>query len=136
MSRETVKVLLLGESEKGSSYLAWHLEHHGCLCWFAKSTDDASPLFDTYKFQLVLSSKPLDQADAMIARLGESNCNLFCCYPAEESCWWLPVLANGKECRGEPALRPSEFVSALGQIVSEIAATESERVLACLIHEG
>ena len=120
MCQESVKVLLLGESEKGWSYLAGHLEHHGCHCWFAKSTEEALTLFDGHNFQLVLSTKPLHLANAIVARLGKSNCSAFYCCPVESGCWWLPVVSHGKECLSAPALRPSEFVIALDQIVREI----------------
>ena len=120
MSQRSVRVLVLGESEKGSSYLARFLEQRGCNCWFAKSVEEGLKLFESYKFQLVLSTRPLRLANAMIAQLGESSCSVFHCEPVEDGCWWLPLVDHGKRCFGAPALRPSEFVSALGQIVSEI----------------
>ena len=123
MSEEGVKVLLLGESEKGWSYLAQRLEQRGCHCWFAKSTEEALALFDQHKFQLVLSTKPLRLTNAIVARLGETNCSVFYCCPVENGCWWLPVVTHGKECLGAPALRPSEFVIALDQIVKEVEVT-------------
>jgi hypothetical protein len=123
MSHECVKVLLLGESEKGWSYLKRRLEQNGCHCWFAKSTEEALTLFDEQNFQLVLSTKPLPLANTMITRLEESNCSAFCCYPVEDGCWWLPIVNHGKECLGAPALRASEFVSALAGIIKEIEMT-------------
>lgn len=120
MSQDSVRVLLLGESEMGSSYLARFLEQRGCNCWFAKSTEEGLTLFDRYKFQLVLSTKPLRLANAMVAALGDSSCSVFYCQPVEDGCWWLPLIDHGKKCLGAPALRPSEFVSALGRIVREI----------------
>jgi CheY-like chemotaxis protein len=118
-----VKVLLLGESEKGWSYLVRRLEQNGCHCWFAKSVEEALALFDANNFQLVLSTKPLRLANAIVARLGESNCSAFYCCPVESGCWWLPVVNHGKECLGAPALRPSEFVSTLDGIVRDIEMT-------------
>jgi hypothetical protein len=120
MSRQSVRVLVLGESEKGSSYLSRFLEQRGCNCWFATSTEEGLTLFEKYNFQLVLSTKPLRSANAMVARLGESNCSVFYCQPVEDGCWWLPLVDHGRKCLGAPALRPSEFVSALGQLVTEI----------------
>lgn len=127
MSQGTVRVLLLGGSEKSSSFLAWHLERHGCHCWFATSPEEALALFERYNFQLVLSTKPLRLANAMVARLGESRCNVFYCQPVEDGCWWLPLVDHGKKCMGSPALRPSEFVSALDQIVREIRSAALAR---------
>jgi hypothetical protein len=123
MSQDSFRVLILGESEKGSSYLAWHLEHHGCQCWFARSTEEALALFGRYKFQLVLSTKPLRLANTMVARLEESSCSVFYCQPVEDDCWWLPLMDHGRKCMGAPALRPSEFVSVLDQLVGEIEST-------------
>jgi hypothetical protein len=123
MCQESVKVLLLGESEKGSSYLARCLEHHGCRCWFAKSTEDALALLDEHNFQLVLSTNPLHLASAIVERLEKSNCSAFCCCPVENGCWWLPAVNHGKECLGAPALRPSEFLGELDHIVREIETT-------------
>ena len=119
MRRNIVRVLLLGESEKGSSFLARFLEQRGCHCWFASSTEEGLTLFGRYKFHLVLSTRPLRQANSMVARLGESSCSVFYCQPVEDGCWWLPLVDHGRKCLGAPALRPSEFVSALGQIVNE-----------------
>jgi hypothetical protein len=120
MSQQSVRVLVLGESEKGSSHLARFLEQRGCNCWFAKSAEEGLRLLDTYKFQIVLSTRPLPQANPMVARLAESRCTVFCCQPVEDGCWWLPLVDHGKKCLGAPALRPSEFVGTLGQIVKEI----------------
>jgi hypothetical protein len=120
MSQQSVRVLLLGESEKGSSFLARFLEQRGCNCWFAKSAEEGLTLFDKYKFQLVLSTRPLRLANPMVARLGESSCSAFYCQPVEDGCWWLPLVDHGKKCLGAPALRPSEFVSTLDQIVRGI----------------
>ena len=125
MSQECAKVLLLGESEEGWSYLAWHLEHQGCDCWLAKSTEHALSLLDRQKFQLVLTTRPLPLANRIIERLEELNCSVFYRYPVGDGCWWLPAVDHGKECLGATALRPREFVSALDQIVREIEATAS-----------
>jgi len=123
MSQECVKVLLLGESQEDWSHLALHLEHQGCDCWLAKSTEDALSLLDRQKFQLVLTAKPLLLANAIVERLEELNCSVFYRYPVGDGCWWLPAMDRGKECLGATALRPREFVSALNQIVRETEAT-------------
>ena len=123
MNQESVRVLLLSEREMGVSYLKRYLEQRGCKCWFAQSEEESLALFEKYKFQLVLSTLPLRLANAIIARLRETRCSLFFCQPVEDSCWWLPLVDHGKKCLGAPALRPSEFVSTLDQIVREIEIT-------------
>ena len=125
MSKECVKVLLLGGSEEDWSYLAFHLEDKGCDCWLAKSTEHALSLLDGQMFQLVLTTKPLPLPNRTIERLGELNCSVFYRYPVGDGCWWLPAVNHGKECLGATALRSREFVSTLDQIVREIGATAS-----------
>jgi hypothetical protein len=119
MIQTNVNVLLLGESESGFSYLLRRLQERGCHCSFATSAEEALALFDRHAFHLILSTSPLHQANPSIALLGESNCNAFYCYPVEDGCWWLPLVRRGQECEA-PALRPSEFVSLLDQLVRDI----------------
>jgi hypothetical protein len=123
MSEDSVKVLLLGESEAGWFYLARRLEQNGCHCWFVRSTEEAVKLLDGEGFRLILSTKPLHLANSVIARMGELNCSAYYCCPVENGCWWLPVVTHGKKCLGAPAMRPSEFVGALDQIVREAETT-------------
>ncbi len=120
MIQARVNVLLLGESERGSSYLLRRLQERGCHCSFATSAEEALALFDRHAFHLILSTSPLHQANPSIALLGESNCSAFYCYPVEDDCWWLPLVRRGQECEAVPALRPSEFFSLLDQLVREI----------------
>lgn len=123
MSQQDVKVLLLGENEKGSSHLKLRLEQHGCHCWYAKSTEEALALLDGNEFQLVLITQPLRDGNAIVERLAELDCSLFYSYLVEDGCWWVPVVKHGKKCLGVPALRPSEFFIALDQIIRESEAT-------------
>ena len=125
MSEECVKVLLLGEGEEDWSNLALLLEDQGCDCWLAKSTEDALTLLHGQKFHLVLTNKPLLLGNEIVERLEELNCNVFYRYPVGDGYWWLPAMDHGKECLGATALRPREFVGALGQILREIGATAS-----------
>jgi hypothetical protein len=120
MNQGSVKVLLLGESEIGSSFLLRRLEQRGCRCWYARSAEEGFALFDRHGFHLILSTSPLRKANPLLALLGESNCTVYYCYPVEDSCWWLPLMHHGQKCLGAPALRPSEFVDALDQMVREI----------------
>lgn len=63
------------------------------------------------------------QATRMISLLGRSNCHVFYAYPVENGCWWLPLMNDGQECLGAPALRPREFVGVLDQTLKEIRAS-------------
>ncbi len=120
MNQACVKVLLLGESAEGSSYLLRRLEQRGCRCWFATSTEEALALFERHAFHLILSTSPLHQKNPLIDAVGGANCRVFSCYPVEDGCWWLPLVHHGQKCLGAPALRPSEFVSLLDRLVTEI----------------
>jgi hypothetical protein len=120
MSNDTVKVILLGESEANWFYLERRLEQNGCHCRFVKSPEEALELIEGEGFQLILSAKPLRLANSTIAHMRESNCSAFYRFPVENGCWWLPVVSHGKKCLGDPAMRPSEFVNTLDQIVGEV----------------
>jgi hypothetical protein len=122
MSQEAINVLLLGEYAKGASCLLWHLERHGCQCWFAASAEKALELFHQYNFQLILSTHSVHQAAQMVSLLGRSKCSVFCAYPVEQGCWWLPLMNSGQKCLGAPALRPREFADVLDQKLKEIRA--------------
>ena len=120
MSAVAVGVLLVGESAKGCSFLLEHLEKHGCECRMATSSPEAARLSAEGAFDLVLCTGQMEGINALIASFIGSPTTLFRSYPAEDSCWWLPVVWRGEECRSTPALRPSEFAVILDRVVDEI----------------
>lgn len=122
MGRGFTKVLVVGGSSKLFSGLMRCLENHGCHLWYAKSTEDALTLMDEHDFRLVLSTRPLKPNSEILEKIGSSDCSVFYCFPVETSCWWLPAVARGKKCLGAPALRPSEFVNAIEEMMKGIAA--------------
>jgi hypothetical protein len=119
-----LKVLLLGESAQGVFYLLRRLELLGCDCRFATSTEGAMALMDRHNFQLILSTLPLHEIDPLLPLLSESHCTVFCSYPVQDSCWWLPFVRHGQKCLGAPAFRPNEFTSFLGQLIKDIGLNE------------
>src|ERR1700682_4631932 len=125
MSRPGATVLLLGESPRETSYLLCHLERLGCDCVFATSSEEAIALIDRHAFHLILSTKPLHEADPLVAALSESDCTVFFSYPAEDGCWWLPLMRQGQKCLGAPAVRLSVFVGLLDRLVKEIESNEA-----------
>jgi len=127
MNQEGIKVLLLGESAMGASLLLRRLEQRGCRCWFAVSPEEGIDLFNQHVFHLILNTGPVGRANSMIALLGEANCSVYCAYPVEDSCLWLPLMDHGRKCLGAPALRPSEFLVVLDDLITEI---ESEQLVA------
>lgn len=120
MTPAMVKVLVIGETNHGSSYLRGQLESRGCRCWFAQSSAESIALFAVHSFQMILSTVPLHLHDPLLDKLSGSDCAVFCSYPVEDSCWWLPVVHRGRKCLGTPALRPSEFLGELGKMVKTI----------------
>jgi hypothetical protein len=120
MSEDTIRVLLIGETEHGCSHVRRLLEKRGCSCWFGKSFDEGAELFDRHSFHMVLSTVPFHQYDQFLVRLRQLPSTVFQCFQVEDGCWWLPVVRKGEECLGAPALRASEFLGALDQIVEEL----------------
>ena len=121
MSREKVRVLLLGESAKGSNCLLWYLQQRGCDCWCATSAEQGVALFRKYKFHLILGTSPIQQATRMISLMGRSTCSVFYAHSVEHGCWWLPLMDAGQECLGAPAFRPREFVGVLEATLNEVS---------------
>lgn len=122
MSREVVRVVLLGKCARGASHLLWHLGQRGCHCSFAGSAEEAVALFHQCKVHLILSTSPMHQATKLVSLLGRFKCSVFYAYPVEQGCWWLPLMNSGQKCFGAPALRPSEFADVLDQKLKEIRA--------------
>jgi hypothetical protein len=126
MNHDGVRVLLISKSENGSSYLQGQLESRGCRCWCARSADDGVRLLEQRSFHLILSTAWLRQGDPLLARAAGSKCAVFFSYPVRDGCWWIPVVEQGRRCLGTSALRPTEFVRVLEQIIRQ---TQLERRL-------
>src|SRR5258708_16816610 len=120
MSTKVVRVLLVGENAKGSSFLLRRLEKRGCECCVATSSSEATRFSVGQVFDMVLCTDLEEGINTFISSLAGSSTTLFLCYPVENSCWWLPVLRHGAKCLGAPALRPAEFGCALEGVVGEI----------------
>jgi hypothetical protein len=118
----TLRVLLVGETVNGCPLLREWLERKGCQCTFASSSQEIQSLLKEQEFDLVLTTARQHAAGAR--QLSElvtgSHASLFCSYLVEDDCFWLPVMRAGRKCFGAPALRPSEFASALNEILQEI----------------
>lgn len=122
-----IKIMLVGENPQGSSYLVSRLEGQGCECRFATSYQEACTLLRQGRYDLVLSPIRLCSGSVfpLIDVLEGSGTTLFYSHAVEDSCWWLPALRKGQRCFGSPALRPSEFINALGGIIGEIQSEAS-----------
>jgi hypothetical protein len=49
-----------------------------------------------------------------------SGATMFYSFAVEYGCWWLPALRRGQKCFGSPALRPSEFMCLLNEMIREL----------------
>lgn len=118
METPFVKVLLLGENATGSAYLRWQLENRGCHCWFAHSAPEAASTFREHTFDLILSTTPRHQHDPALTLLRGNTGRIYHCQPDEDSCWWLPLAADGQRSDG-PGMRPSEFFEMLDKMLAQ-----------------
>jgi len=122
MRNRIPEALLIGENPQGSSYLVTRLQGYGCECSFATSYQEACSSLRSHGFELVLSPTKLRGITVfpLIELLEGSTVTLFYSHAVEQSCWWLPALRHGEKCFGSSALRPSEFVSVLDEVIAEI----------------
>jgi hypothetical protein len=111
--------LLLGENEQIPSFLSDTMKKYGCVPWFATSIEAARSLLGIRQFDLVLSPMKVhaDSVLSLMNLLDGSGVSLFGFQPVEESCWWLPILFQGRNCFGSNALRPDEFAVVLKQVI-------------------
>lgn len=119
MRNDGVEVLLLGESEGGTSHLLGAMQKRGCHCSFATS-GEAARILEQHGFDFVLSTIRLEQSDPLMLLLGNSDCAVFYSCPVEDGCWWVPLTGHGRKCLGAAALRSTEFVAVLNHAIEEI----------------
>ena len=112
-------VLLVGPSVHSALDLTQRLHHWGFQCHFARTMRAAFDLLGSRPFHLVLSNTHLSDGTGfgLLVALDGLPVTMFLCLPVEDSCFWLPAIDGGKDCLGSPALRPSEFASALEEMV-------------------
>lgn len=122
MKASEPRALLIGENSQGSSHLVKLLKGNGCECSFATSYQEACSLLGTQPFDLVLSPMRLRDCSIfpLVSLLDGSGVTLFYFQLVEDGCWWLPALRLGEKCFGSHALRPSEFVVSLNEVIAEI----------------
>lgn len=111
MQAETHKVLLVDDRISEGSVLGKQLQSLGFQCTFAHSFEEAKAKLNSDAFELVLSKISIGQGTAYELRplLINRPISLFYSLAVEQDCWWIPGVRRGKECLGEPALRPDEF---------------------------
>ena len=119
MSRESISVLLVGESVRHSAQLVQWLESRGCTCRFAPSYRDACTAISRIQFDLVLSQYHLPDRTAfpLLEWLAGSPATLFFSTRVEDGSLWLKMLERGKRCVGAPVLRQNGLMEALGTVL-------------------
>lgn len=124
-----VRVLLVGDSPKVFSSCRRRLETNGCHCEFAECEREVWNVLQERQFDIVLSvhkSRSV-RLESLGALLSGSRTTLFYALLVERGSWWVPILKIGEECFGVPALRPTEFVTALDEVVEQIKADFESR---------
>lgn len=118
-------ILIITEGNGHASILVRRLEIHGCKCQFSTSFQDASRLIGADQYDLVLA--PVRLRDGTVYGLMEAfigtHTTVFGSHVVGDNCWWIPILRQGQECLEEGALRASEFVPMLDEVVAEINAS-------------
>jgi hypothetical protein len=115
-----LRVLLVGENVLGSSYLANRLWLRGCQCEFAISYEEVLALLGGGQaIHLMLCPLRMNRRNLLplIDLLEGSGISLFYAASGEPDSWWLPALRHGRKCFGSFALSPSEFISALDEVL-------------------
>jgi response regulator RpfG family c-di-GMP phosphodiesterase len=116
-------VLLVGQNFHNAHTLTDRLRRRGFRCHFVSNLREASDLLSSRPVDLVLSNTHLPDGTGfgLVGVLAGLPVTVFLCLPVENSCFWLPAIDVGRECLGSPALRPSEFASALDEMASRLA---------------
>jgi len=116
-------VLLVGPNLNHARSLVYRLELWGFRCHSAETLNEALDLLSSHPIDLVLSNTQLSDGTGfrLLMALAGLPVTAFLCLPVENSCFWLPAIDAGKECLGLPALRPSEFASALEEVAAYLA---------------
>ena len=124
MERGAVDVLLVGENEQGWWHLAWRLRSLGCRSWFASTTEEAQALIAQHPFRLVLSTRAVTNRSPLM-QMVEPGCSVFYSFPVENSCLWFQAAPESLSGRRSSALRPSEFMVILSDLIDGACAPPS-----------
>lgn len=116
-------VLLVGQNFHIAHALTDRLRRCGFRCHFVSNLREASDRLSSGPVDLVLSNTRLPDGTGfeLMGVLAGLPVTAFLCLSVENTCFWLPAIDDGKECLGSPALRPSEFASALDEMASRLA---------------
>jgi hypothetical protein len=126
MAAKTPKILLIAASPMSVSFLTERLKEWACEIHFASSCKEAKTFVGNHQFDLVLGEFALrdDSSSSLAASLVGSSTTLVYSYPVETGCWWLPAVKDGQLCWGSLAMRPSEFIGFLDNVLTDIRSRQ------------
>jgi PleD family two-component response regulator len=127
-----VTILLVGDSAPDISLLRNQLRMLGCAVSFVTSCEAALRTLAERKFDLVLAEFLLPDATAyqLLRPLSGTRTTLFFCVSVENDSLWIPILEEGRDRLGSPAVQPARFAKALRDVVVRKRANRREE-LAC-----
>lgn len=119
------KILLVGERLGRDVLLAKRLASWGGEFQFAASYRNLQSMAGQSVFALVLAElTPGSNSFTELVSLFEHRpTTVYCSYPIEDGCLWIPLLSSGKTCLGEPFLRPSELTRILRRTLGHQCAS-------------
>jgi hypothetical protein len=112
-----MNVLFICSNRQACWYLAKHLEQLGCHCWFASTIDELRVLLGQRTFRLVVSTRPVTEQGSLMRLLQAPDRFVFYSFPVEDGCLWFQALPEISAGLRVSALRPSEFLGILDDLV-------------------
>jgi CheY-like chemotaxis protein len=125
-----VTILLVGNSVLNASVFRDQLRRLGCAVSSAASCKAALHSLRQRKFDVVLTEFLLPDANAyqLLAPLRSTRTTVFFNVPLEDDSLWVPVLDEGRDRLGAPAIQPAQFAKALqGVLTRKRAKCREER---------
>lgn len=112
-----MNVLVICDNRQGCWHLAGRLEQLGCSCWFASSNEEIRAVLAQRPFRLVVSTQPVTERGSLMRTLQAPDRLVFYSLPVEQGCLWFQAIPEISEGPRASALRPSEFMSILTNLV-------------------
>lgn len=112
-----MNVVFICNNQQGCWYPVRRLEQLGCSCWFASSNEELEVLLAQHPFSLVVSTRPVTEHGSLMCVLQAPRRFVFYSFPVEQGCLWFQAIPEVSEGPRASALRPSEFMSILSNLV-------------------
>jgi len=121
MDHNGLDVLFIGESKQSFWHLAGYLQQRGFHCTFASTMEEVRFFLGQCPARLVLSARPVTDRGPLLELLRAPDRFVFYSVPVEDSCLWFQAIPDFLHGAYESALRPSEFMQILDDIVARIS---------------